>query len=545
MSPVRLAVILTCAGTALAAVSAEGAPPPLAVVPQPTTVVPSDGIFTLTSATVVVANEASRGEATRLAESLRPATGLPLPVVASVDGRPAITLDSPVSGLVESREQYSITVTSTGITIYAPFENGLFYGGQTLRQLLPPAAFSPTPVRGVTWSLPAIHIDDRPAFPWRGMHLDCARHFFPVSFVKRYIDLLAMHKMNVFHWHLTDDQGWRLQIKKYPRLADVGSRRAGSSVPDPDHPGHLKFDAVPYGGFYTQDQVRDVVAYAAARHVTVVPEIEMPGHSAAAIAAYPWLGVSGQPIEVRTKWGVEPHLLNPSPETVAFYQDVLTEVMALFPSPYIHCGGDEAPKGEWDHSPAVQARIRSLGLKDSEAMQAWFMGQMDQFLTRHGRHLIGWDEILAGGLTPGAAVMSWRGDAGAFAAATQHHDAVNASNGYTYFDHYQSTDHAREPFAIGGYLPLSKVYEFQPVPPKLGEGGRRFVLGGQGQVWTEYIATPQQAEYMAYPRAAALAEVLWSNPAHRDFADFRGRLAVDLQRLDAMGVNYRKLDPTP
>ena len=289
--------------------------------------------------------------------------------------------------------------------------------------------------------------------------------------------------------------------------------------------------------------MRAVVAYAAARHVTVVPEIEMPGHSAAALCAYPELGVSGQPVAVRTRWGVEQRVLNPTDHTVAFYQDVLAEVMDLFPSAYIHCGGDECPKDEWNASPAVRARMKELGLKDADALQSWFMGRMDTYLSAHGRHLIGWDEILEGGLSPGAAVMSWRGDKGAIAAAAQHHSAVNASSGWVYLDAYQSRDHAHEPHAIGGYLPLSKVYAFDPVPKGLPAEQQAFILGGQGQVWAEYIATPAHAEYMAYPRGCALAEALWSPAQGKDFAAFGDRLATHVQRLAAMGVNYRHLDP--
>ncbi len=510
----------------------------ISVIPQPAVSTPGAGVFTLTPATAIVGD---RAEGTLLAESLRPPTGLPLPVVQASEGKVAIVLRLHAMKDLEPDGRYTLDVTPDGILINSASASGLFYGTQTLRQLLPPAAFSPTPVVGVTWSIPCVHIEDEPRFPWRGLMLDSSRHFFPVPFVKRFIDLLALHKMNRFHWHLTDDQGWRLEITRYPKLTEIGSRRAGSSIPDPKDPKKRVLDPTPYGGFYTQDEVRDVVAYASARHVVVVPEIEMPGHSAAAIAAYPELGVSGQPIAVRTAWGVEKHILNPNAATVQFYQNVLTEVMGLFPSEFIHIGGDEAPKDEWNHSDVVQAQIKSLGLKDADALQSWFVGQMDQFLSAHGRKLIGWDEILEGGLTPGAAVMSWHGDAGAVVAAQHGHYTVNASNRSAYFDYYQSKDHAHEPFAIGGYLPLSMVYAFDPVPPKLAPEHQKFVLGGQGQLWSEYISTPQQMEYMAYPRACALAECDWSDPTRKNYDDFLARLAVHMERLQAMGVNARPL----
>ena len=528
-----LTVLPLATGPAIAAA-------PIAVIPRPDVVTPGAGAFTLTAGTAIVG-----AEGTLLAEALRPATGLPLPVVTDHADNGAIRLQLHPMKDLEPEGAYTLDVTPDGVTIGSTSAAGLFYGGQTLRQLLPAAAFSPTPVAGVTWSVPCVHIEDRPRFPWRGMMLDCGRHYFPVPFVERFIDLLAVHKMNVFHWHLTDDQGWRLEIKRYPKLTEIGSKRAASSVPGPTNPKKRVLDPTPYGGFYTQQQVRAVVAYAAARHVTVVPEIEMPGHSRAAIAAYPELGVSGKPIDVGTAWGVEKHILNPNAATVAFYRNVLTEVMDLFPSTYIHVGGDEAPKDEWNHSPVVQAQINALGLKDADALQAWFIGQMDQFLSAHGRKLIGWDEILEGGLTPGAAVMSWHGDAGAVTAAVDGHDAVNASNRSMYFDYYQSKDHAREPFSIGGYLPLSTVYAFDPVPAKLAAGKQKFILGGQAQVWTEYIATPQQVEYMAYPRACALAECDWSDPRAKDYDGFLARLRVHMDRLHAMGVNARPMDATP
>jgi hexosaminidase len=350
--------------------------------------------------------------------------------------------------------------------------------------------------------------------------------------------------MNRFHWHLTEDQGWRIEIRKYPRLTGVGSCRAQTAVGRyVFDPAKRIFDGVPHCGFYTQDDIREVVAYAAERFVTVVPEIEMPGHAQAAIAAYPELGVRRDtlvtPLQV---WGVSPFILNADDATVSFMQDVLREVMALFPGQFIHIGGDEAVKTQWKASPQIQARIQQLGLKDEEELQSWFIRQMDVFLTKNGRRLIGWDEILEGGLAPNAAVMSWRGTEGGIAAAKANHDVVMTPGSHTYFDHYQSRDTVKEPLAIGGYLPLDSAYAFEPVPAALTPEQATHILGAQAQLWTEYIRDPKELEYMAFPRMSAMAEALWTGQKRRDFGDFMQRLGPHLQRLDAMDVKYRKLD---
>jgi hexosaminidase len=349
--------------------------------------------------------------------------------------------------------------------------------------------------------------------------------------------------MNVFHWHLTDDQGWRIEIKKYPRLTEVGAWRDRTLVGRPQRDSAADvFDNKRHGGFYTQDDVREIVAYAAERFVTVVPEIEMPGHSQAAIAAYPSLGNLGDTVKPWTMWGVSPYILNPSDSTIAFMEDVLTEVMALFPGPYIHVGGDEAIKPQWKTSPRAQARIRELGLKDENELQSWFIKQMDSFLTTHGRRLVGWDEILDGGLAPNAVVMSWRGTAGGIAASRAGHDVVMTPGSHTYFDRYQSANQDSEPLAIGGFLPIDTVYSYEPVPAELEPQFASHILGAQGQVWTEYIEGPKNVEYMAYPRMSALSEVLWTSRERRDFADFSARLPAHLARLDALDVNYRRGD---
>jgi hexosaminidase len=359
--------------------------------------------------------------------------------------------------------------------------------------------------------------------------------------VKKYIDLLALHKMNTFHWHLTDDQGWRIEIKKYPRLTEVGAWRdstiVGRQVRDT---AHAVWDKKRHGGFYTQDDVREIVAYARDRFVTVVPEIEMPGHSQAAVAAYPALGNFGDTIRPWTMWGVTNYILNPSDTTIAFMKDVLTEVMALFPGKFVHIGGDEAPKNQWKTSPRAQERMRALNLKTEDELQSWFTTQMDTFLSSHGRRLVGWDEILEGGLAPNAVVMSWRGTAGGIAAARAGHDVVMTPGSHTYLDHYQSQNQAAEPMAIGGFLPIDTVYSYEPVPAELEPQFAKHILGAQGQVWTEYIEGPKNVEYMAFPRAAALAEVLWTSRDRRDFADFSARLQAHLARLQALDVNYRR-----
>jgi hexosaminidase len=415
---------------------------------------------------------------------------------------------------------------------------------QTLRQLLPPQAFSRTRVSGVTWSMPGVEVLDYPRFSWRGTHLDVGRHFMPVTFVKKFIDLLAAHKINRFHWHLTEDQGWRIEIKRYPRLTSVGGWRRQTIIGYPRGDStRWRYDRKRHGGFYTQDQVRDVVAYAAERFITVVPEIEMPGHAQAAIAAYPELGVTGDTIPVWTRWGVSKNILNADDATVQFMQHVLEEVLELFPSEFIHIGGDEADKALWATSPRIQARIRELGLFGEAQLQSWFIKEMDAFLASKGRRLIGWDEILEGGLAPGAAVMSWRGYRGGIAAAREGHDVVMAPTRYTYFDFYQTRDIRREPLAIGNFLPLDSVYVFEPIPPDLSPEEARHVLGAQAQHWTEYMPNSRQVEYMAFPRLGALSEVVWTPPERKDLVEFKMRLPAYLSRLKSYGVNYRVPKP--
>jgi hexosaminidase len=386
----------------------------------------------------------------------------------------------------------------------------------------------------------ALRVDDAPRFPYRGMHLDVARHFFGPDFVKRYIDMLARYKINRFHWHLTEDQGWRMQIDRYPRLTEIGAYR------DETHIGHgrdpFNGDGQRYGGFYTKDEIRDIVAYAQARYITIVPEIEMPGHALAALAAYPELGCTEGPFEVGQTWGVFEDIFCPSEETFTFLENVLSEVIELFPGELIHVGGDEAPKVRWEESELVRLLKEREGLADEHEVQSWFIQRIERFLNARGRRLIGWDEILDGGLAPNATVMSWRGTVGGIEAARQGHDVVMTPYSHLYLDYYQSENQADEPFAIGGFVPLDTVYAYEPVPDELTPAEARHILGAQANVWTEYMPTESHVEYMVFPRMFALAEVAWSARDRRDYGGFLERLPWHFARLGALGVSYRPLD---
>jgi hexosaminidase len=533
------------AGQTPAAPSAASEPT-ISVIPRPESVTVGRGRFTLRPGTVIWADAATAGMARRFAAWIAPATGLSLPV--RVGGTPtgnAIVLRRDARLTRLGPEGYELTVGARQVTIRGRESAGVFYGLQTVRQLLPAAVFREARVDSVAWTMPAVRIVDRPRFPWRGAHLDVGRHFQPKEFVKKYIDLLALQKMNTFHWHLTEDQGWRLEIRKYPRLTEVGAWRTQTLVGLKSRGDSTTwaYDGRRHGGYYTQDDVREIVAYARDRFVNVVPEIEMPGHALAAIAAYPRLGVTGQPADVGTRWGVYANILNAEDSTVAFMEDVLTEVMALFPSTFIHIGGDEADKTLWKASPRIQERIRELGLKDEHELQSWFIRRIGGFLTRHGRRLVGWDEILEGGLAPNATVMSWRGTAGGIEAARAGHDVIMAPTSHTYLDYYQSRNTAGEPLAIGGFLPLETVYGFEPIPPELEPAQHARVLGAQGQLWTEYLPGPKQVEYMAFPRLTALAEVVWTTPERRSYTDFLARLDEHQRRLAILDVAYRPPGP--
>ncbi|HEY7396318.1 MAG TPA: beta-N-acetylhexosaminidase [Gemmatimonadaceae bacterium] len=540
--------LVACTLLALAAVARAQSPAEPSIIPRPTSLTTGRGVFRLTAQTTIFATRADSLAVRRLARDLAPATGWDLPVRFSgtPSGNRFVFRRAAKRDTTLGDEGYKLDVRPGVVTITASAPAGAFYAVQSIRQLLPTAVFRDAAVRGVDWTMPAVSIVDRPRFKWRGMHLDVSRHFMPKEFVKKYIDLLALHKLNTFHWHLTDDQGWRLEIKKYPRLTGVGAWRKQTLIghSSRDTTGY-RYDNKPHGGFYTQDDAREIVEYAKERFVRVVPEIEMPGHSQAAIAAYPWLGNLGDTVQVWTQWGVTPYILNPSDTTIAFMKDVLTEVLGIFPSPYIHVGGDEAIKPQWQASPRAQARIKELGLKDENELQSWFIKQMDTFLTSKGRRLIGWDEILEGGLADNAVVMSWRGTAGGIAAARASHDVVMTPGQPTYFDHYQTRNTAAEPLAIGGFNPIDSVYAYEPVPKELEPQFAKHILGAQAQVWTEYMEGPKNVEYMAFPRAAALAEALWTPESRKSFADFSMRLTTHLARLQALDVNFRRPDAPP
>ncbi|HEX2095195.1 MAG TPA: beta-N-acetylhexosaminidase [Longimicrobiaceae bacterium] len=526
------------------------------VVPIPAHLRPRSGELRLTPQTRIVLSDPGSAElrsiAALLVEPLRAASGLPFPVSpvpAAVAETDAIVLRLAAGLAGTSPERYRLSVTRSRAELTAATPAGLFRGTQTLRQLLPAAVEEGVRARSVwggggtgvagapgEWTVPAVEIEDAPRFPYRGMHLDVSRHFMPAEFVKKYIDLLALYKFNHFHWHLTDDQGWRIEIRKYPRLTQVGAWRRETVLG-----GNLSpyvGDGTPHGGFYTQDQIRDIVAYAAARHVTIVPEIEMPGHSRAAIAAYPELSCHGQPVEVATTWGIFLDVYCPKEETFAFLEDVLTEVMALFPGEYIHVGGDEVRKEQWANSPIARELIDREGLAWVDGLQSYFIRRIGTFLNSRGRKLIGWDEIMQGGIPPGATVMSWRGADPGYEAARRGHDVIMAPLTHTYFDHYQA-DPGGEPLAAGGLLTLEKVYDFDPAPPRLGAAEAGRILGAQGNVWTEYMPTPRQVEYMVFPRLLALSEAVWSPREARGWKGFQARLPAHTGRLDRLGVRYR------
>ena len=510
------------------------------LIPRPTKLTPQVGDFALRQESRVEAPKSLATAAEYLARSLRKATGYPVPVTeeqaASQDAN-AIRLKLDSGCLHLGAEGYRLKIEESIVEINAMSGAGIFYGIQTLLQLFPPAIYGQGPRPNIAWSVPRLVIEDSPRFAWRGAMLDCSRHFRPVEFIRKFIDTLALHKLNTFHWHLTDDQGWRLEIKKYPRLTEIGAWRKGTWI---GHDGMASHDdGIPHGGFYTQEQVREIVRYAQERHITVVPEIEMPGHAQAALAAYPEFGCTGEKIEVRQRWGISDNVYSPREETLRFLKDILLEVMELFPGRFIHIGGDEAVKKEWDSSPEIRALMASVGAKDSHEMQSYFIRRMDRFLTEHGRRLIGWDEILEGGLAEGAAVMSWRGIEGGIAAARQGHDVVMAPCTHTYLDQYQSESIGEEPLTIGGFVPLEKVYAYEPVAVDIPCEKIHHVLGVQGQLWAEYMPTPETVEYMAFPRLAALAEVAWSTVENRDYASFLQRLRAHLKRLDVLKVQYR------
>lgn len=532
----RCALPAVLAAVILAPLACSTPVPEHEIVPVPNSVEMAGGSFTIDADTRVEVSAGSPAETMATfdvwAQAFR-SSGLPLAAAEAGE------IQIGIVGVGEP-ESYRLDVTSSGVEVMGADAAGLFYGLQTLTQLMAPDA-----EQGSAGELEVSRasIQDAPRFPYRGMHLDVARHFQGPDFVKHYIDLLARYKVNRFHWHLTEDQGWRIQIDAFPRLTEIGAFRSETQV------GHgsedFNGDGIPHGGFYTKDEVRDIVAYAAERHVTVIPEIEMPGHALAALAAYPEFACTEGPFEVARTWGVFEDIFCPYDETFDFLETVLSEVIELFPGEYIHIGGDEAPKPRWEESQFVRALMQREGYNDVAQVQSYFIRRIERFLNANGKRLIGWDEILDGGIAPDATVMSWRGTIGGIAASRQGHDVIMTPYSHLYFDYYQSEDRENEPFAIGGYLPLDTVYSYEPVPPQLRAEDAAHIIGAQANVWTEYMKTAEHIEYMLFPRLFALSEITWSDAELKDFGDFRRRIEWHVARLEALGVAFRPLDPTP
>lgn len=477
-------------------------------------------------------NEKMQRNAEFLASYVKAQTGIELQVQAGEGGKGGIVLQLGLAN--DNPEAYQLKVDASQVVISSPSEAGVFYGIQTLRKAVDVA-------EGSNVELPAVEINDQPRFGYRGMMLDVGRHFFSMDEIKTYIDMMALHNINRFHWHLSEDQGWRIEIKKYPKLTEIGSMRKETVI------GHNsgKYDGKPYGGFYTQEQAKEIVAYAAERYITVIPEIDLPGHMQAALAAYPELGCTGGPYEVWTQWGVSDNVLCAgNDQTIQFIKDVLAEIVEIFPSEYIHVGGDECPKDKWKTCPKCQARIKALGLKSDnkhtkeERLQSYVIHEAEEFLNSKGRKMIGWDETLEGGLAPNATVMSWRGEAGGIEAAKQHHDVVMTPNTYLYFDYYQSKDTETEPMAIGGYLPIERVYSYEPMPKSLSPEEQKYIVGVQANLWTEYIPDFKQVQYMVLPRMAALCESQWCAPEKKNYEAFLQRVSRLIDIYAKNGWNY-------
>jgi len=515
----------------------------VSIIPKPVSLNVNEGTFVITPNTqIVMAKKELSKSADFFNSYLEKFYGFTLPVSTSSKANANIILLTSFNKADSLKGSYNLAVTNNKVNISGSNDKSVFYAIQSLIQLLPVE-----PSKAL--SIQQVAIVDSPRFAYRGLHLDVGRHFFNADFIKRYIDFIALHKMNTFHWHLTEDQGWRIEIKKYPLLTDKGACRNATIVGH--HPG-TGTDSTEYCGYYTQDEIKDIVKYAADRYITIIPEIELPGHSSAAIAAYPqlscfpdqataikkgvtWYGPdTGK--QVQQSWGVYEDVFCPSEYTFNFIENVLDEVIALFPSKYIHIGGDECPKDYWKSSPFCQQLIKEKGLKDEHGLQSYFIQRIEKYLNSKGRNIIGWDEILEGGLAPKATVMSWRGEEGGIEAAKQHHNVIMTPGQYVYFDHAQKKQ--EDSLTIGGYLPLETVYKYEPVPAKLSAEEGRYVLGAQANVWSEYMANNEKVEYMIFPRLSALSEVLWSQPSNKDYDDFKQRLQTQLKRYDLWQVQY-------
>jgi hexosaminidase len=511
------------------------------IIPAPLKMETKQGNFTLSPTTsIYILNKGEQSTADFLNSYLKEHHGFSLKVVSKEPSSNFISFVTPqFFRKPDNEERYTLNVTANSILIQGDGKAGTFYGMQTLIQLLPMPTSDKLALKAQKFSIPCVSIDDQPRFPYRGMHLDVSRHFFPISYVKKYIDYIALHKMNRFHWHLTDDQGWRIEIKKYPRLTSVGAWRKGTIIGRFPGTGN---DNIKHGGFYTQEEVKEIVQYATARQITVIPEIEMPGHSMAAIAAYPQLSTTPDvQQEVAMTWGlngVANNVLAPTDYTFNFMQNVLSEVMPLFPSEVIHIGGDECSKIWWKKDPVSQEVMKKNNLKNEDELQSYFIQRIEKFVNSKGKKIIGWDEILEGGLAPNALVMSWTGEKGGIHAAKEKHQVVMTPGGWCYFDHSQSKN--EDSVTIGHYLPLEKVYGYEPVPAELSEEEAKYILGAQANLWTEYIAYPSKVEYQIFPRMAALSEVLWSSKEKRNWADFEKRLPMQLKRYELWKANYSR-----
>ncbi len=537
MKSVLIPILSVVSALALTARAAEPA-----IIPKPASMTVRDGAFALRPETMILVDRKSKATGEFLAERLRVATGFKFPVkLVSTSAAGAIWLTTKASDPSLGAEGYELTSDPDSVVIRAPAEAGVFYGAQTFLQMLPPEVFAAQPASGVKWEVPSVEIKDWPRFQWRGMLLDVSRHFLTKQEVEQILDALAIHKINVLHWHLVDDDGWRIEIKKYPRLTEVGAwRKAIGFGFDPKDSTAYGPDGR-YGGYYTQTDIREVVRYAEARHITIVPEIEMPGHSSAALAAYPefsCLGTKARFSTDRADGATDGVYCAGNDGTFDFLQNVLKEVFTLFPSKSIHVGGDEVSTSNWAKCEKCQARKTAEGLKNDRQLESYFIQRMENFINAHGRSLIGWSEIREGGLAKHAALMDWIG--GATEGAREGHDVVMTPEADCYLDHYQSRDHAKEPRAIGGFLPLRNIYAFDPIPKRLEPEFQPHILGAQGNLWSEFIPNLRHAEYMIFPREGALAEVAWSPKDARNFDDFLRRLPADERRLDQMGVNYRR-----
>ncbi|PVX44459.1 hexosaminidase [Flavobacterium sp. 103] len=520
------------------------------IIPQPVQVTRNTGDFVInTKTSLVVTIKEDKSTAAFLNKYLLDYYGFELPIVKKAD-KNSIKLKSGKHAEGLKSEGYSLKSDDKGVVINGNSPIGTFYGMQTLIQLLPVE-------KSNSLTIASVDVKDEPRFVYRGAMLDVGRHFFPVAFVKKYIDYLAFHKMNYFHWHLTEDQGWRIEIKKYPKLTEIGSKRNGSIIGH--YPG-TGSDNTPEGGFYTQEEIKDIVKYASDRFITVIPEIEMPGHSSAAIAAYPQLScfpeektqlsdkmisdkskqelANGKTKIVQETWGVFTDVYAPTEYTFKFLEDVIDEVVTLFPSKYIHVGGDESPKDDWKRSEFCQKMIKEKGLKDEHELQSYFIQRMEKYINGKGRTLIGWDEILEGGLAPNAIVMSWRGEAGGITAARDKHQVIMTPGSHVYLDHSQTKN--EKEVTIGGFTDLEKIYSYEPVPKELNEQEAKYVLGAQGNVWTEYMQNPAKVEYMIFPRLSALSEVLWSPKENKNWSDFQTKIKTQKKRYSLWGANYFK-----